>query len=149
MNWADKLRESIQRLSAERGESLNKISLKAGLQRTALRNILNQSSKRPGFDTVVKLADYFGLSVEELIGRPPPGIPAELVRLVAAKVLALDAADRQQRPPQELAEMIARICQSCAASGNTFDLELLAAQIDAVLAYERAAARPPRRAAEN
>ncbi len=66
----------LQRLVAERGESLRKASLNAGLDRGALFRFMEEG-RRPSRESLVVLGDYFGVNPNvllELAGYTPLAI---------------------------------------------------------------------------
>lgn len=66
----------LQRLVAERGESLRKASLSAGLDRGALFRFMEEG-RRPSRESLIVLGDYFGVNPNvllELAGYTPLAI---------------------------------------------------------------------------
>ena len=88
------LAELLRRLVAERDESYRKASLQAGLDRGALFRFVEQG-RRPARDSLIVLADYFGVN------------PNELLELAGYAPLAAFAG--QERLPQETAGVVQRL----------------------------------------
>ena len=66
-----KLQKAVaMRMSAlllERNETAYNLSMKSGLTKQCISNILNEEYSSIKFDTVIKIADGFGLSVTEFL----------------------------------------------------------------------------------
>ena len=58
----------IREICAARGTTIAKVEKAIGFNKV----IYNWDKYTPSIDKVVAVADYFGLSVDELIGRTPP-----------------------------------------------------------------------------
>ena len=56
--------ERIKQLASERGISISKLEKETGLANATIRK---WETSNPQIDTLVKVARYFGVSVEELI----------------------------------------------------------------------------------
>jgi transcriptional regulator with XRE-family HTH domain len=63
------LAESLRRLLDERGWSIETASKRTGLHRQMISKILRGEITRPRLDTLIKLSDTFGVSIDELAGR--------------------------------------------------------------------------------
>ena len=59
--------ERIKKLAKERSKSLRQVTFDLGFGENYLYSLKN--GKRPGTDTLEKLADYFHVSVDYLLGR--------------------------------------------------------------------------------
>ncbi|HXK43846.1 MAG TPA: hypothetical protein PKV82_13580 [Anaerolineae bacterium] len=77
----------LQRLVAERGESLRKASLNAGLDRSALFRF-TEEGRRPSRESLIVLGAYFGVN------------PNVLLELAGYTPLALFAGAEQRVPPE-------------------------------------------------
>ena len=65
------LLDRIRELSKERGVTVAQVERGAGLTVTT---IAKWNRITPGIDKVALVADFFGISIDELIGRTPPKI---------------------------------------------------------------------------
>lgn len=79
----EKLRANLAILMA--GISANELWRKSGVQQTTISRILAGKIDTPKIDQLCKLAEYFGVTVSQLIGElpmrePPPPSYAELER---------------------------------------------------------------------
>ena len=73
----DVLAKNIESLCAKKGITINAMLKNCSLPSSTFRNITMGS--KPSFDKVEKIADYFGVSVDYLLGRTDePQPPAEL-----------------------------------------------------------------------
>lgn len=63
--------DNIKTLCAERGISIRQLEQGCGL---APRYVYKWNAASPGIDKVVLVADYFGVSIDELIGRKVPAL---------------------------------------------------------------------------
>ena len=63
------LQKRIQEYVNNQSHSVRELERQAGLQQTVIQQILNGKSKNPTIDTVMKIADSFNLSLDEMLGR--------------------------------------------------------------------------------
>jgi transcriptional regulator with XRE-family HTH domain len=63
------LDQRIKSLRKKAGWSQQKLAEKAGLSFNVITKIEQRVAKRPTIQTMVKLADAFGISLDELVGR--------------------------------------------------------------------------------
>ena len=63
------LDKKIKSLRKKAGWSQQKLAEKAGLSFNVITKIEQRVAKRPTIQTMVKLADAFGISLDELVGR--------------------------------------------------------------------------------
>lgn len=74
----DVLAKNIESLCAEKGVTINAMLKDCSLPSSTFRNITMGS--KPSFDKVEKIADYFGVSVDYLLGRETQQVPVALSR---------------------------------------------------------------------
>lgn len=65
------LRESLGRLMKARDIAPKPLAKKAGLGETAVRDIFDPARQNPRIGTLFKLAEFFDVSMDELVGRGP------------------------------------------------------------------------------
>ena len=65
-----KLREQIRALCAQKGVSISQLERSCGLSPGA---IAHWDDKMPSVERVARIADFFGVSLDALVGRTPPG----------------------------------------------------------------------------
>lgn len=65
------LKKNIIKLTKKYGTAYSKIEAKVGLSKNFISSILHERSRSPNIDAVIKLADAFNVSVDELVGVPP------------------------------------------------------------------------------
>ena len=70
------------------GETKNSIEKKTGLPQSSISRWLNHDVK-PSCDALVKIADYFDVSVDHILGRDVPDLPKN-VREVLDVFMSLD-----------------------------------------------------------
>jgi transcriptional regulator with XRE-family HTH domain len=63
------LAKRLKDLRKETGWSQQKLADRAGLSYNAITKIEQGSAKQPTIQTMVKIADAFGVSLDELVGR--------------------------------------------------------------------------------
>jgi transcriptional regulator with XRE-family HTH domain len=63
------LEQRLRQLRKKAGWSQQKLAERAGLSYNVITKIEQGVAKRPTIQTVIKLADAFGLSLDELVGR--------------------------------------------------------------------------------
>jgi len=63
------LEQKIKQLRKKSGWSQQKLAEKAGLSYTVITKIEQGVAKRPSIQTMVKLADAFGIALDDLVGR--------------------------------------------------------------------------------
>ena len=63
------LEQRIKQLRKKIGWSQQKLAEKAGLAYTVITKIEQGVAKRPSIQTMMKLADALGISLDELVGR--------------------------------------------------------------------------------
>lgn len=71
----ESLPQRLERLMHERGFNQKSLALKAGLNETAVRDILKGRSRRPLHTTVMALAVALGCDVAELLGTARAAVP--------------------------------------------------------------------------
>ena len=63
------LEQRIKQVRKKVGWSQQKLAEKAGLSLAVITKIEQGVAKRPSIQTMMKLADAFGISLDELVGR--------------------------------------------------------------------------------
>ena len=63
------LAKRIKELRKKAGWSQQKLAEKAGLSYNAIAKIEQGAAKQPTIQTMIKIADAFGISLDELVGR--------------------------------------------------------------------------------
>jgi len=63
------LKKKILEHASKHRHSIRDLEHQAGLQSNAIHNILSDRSKNPTIDTVLKIADILGCSIDEMLGR--------------------------------------------------------------------------------
>ena len=63
------LAKRLKELRKKAGWSQQKLAEKAGLSYNAITKIEQGTAKRPTIQTIIKLADAFGVSLDEVVGR--------------------------------------------------------------------------------
>ena len=61
------INENLSRILKERNLNVHQISKGAGVAHENVYKILKEKNKNPGVYTVKKIADYLGLTIDELI----------------------------------------------------------------------------------
>lgn len=69
MTLIEKIRDNLRLMMAEKELSMRALSLDAGLQEGAVKNIFNSVAASPGIHIMYKLADALNCSIDELCGR--------------------------------------------------------------------------------
>lgn len=75
--------KSISELMRERGITQEEIAAEIGKTRQTVSQYVNGISE-PGYDTLVKIADYFGVSTDYLLGRTSVKTPDSSVQAIIA-----------------------------------------------------------------
>lgn len=112
------LQKNLDRLLAARGESALAASKAAGLPPSGIRDILRGRSRSPRGETLKKLADHFGVSIEELTGGeirgqidgtgavqagdPDPDLLAKVLEATRTNLAAMEV----ELPPRQEAELV-------------------------------------------
>lgn len=63
------LEQKLRQLRKKAGWSQQKLAEKAGLSYNVVTKIEQGVAKRPSIQTMIKLAEAFGISLDELVGR--------------------------------------------------------------------------------
>jgi transcriptional regulator with XRE-family HTH domain len=63
------LARKLKELRKQKGWSQQKLAEKAGLSFNAITKIEQGRAEHPTLKTLIKLADVFGMSIDELVGR--------------------------------------------------------------------------------
>lgn len=63
------LSSRVKELRKKAGWSQQKLAEKAGLSYNAVTKIEQGAAKQPTIQTIIKIADAFGVSLDELVGR--------------------------------------------------------------------------------
>lgn len=70
MNLQKAVALRMSKLLLERNMSQYSVSLKSGLTKQAISNIMNEKYSSLKFETVIKIADAFDMSVQEFLNDP-------------------------------------------------------------------------------
>lgn len=65
-----RLSTSLMRARAEKGETLEKVASKTGLSRPSV-DLIELGDRNPTLCTLMALADYYGMSIDELMQHKP------------------------------------------------------------------------------
>jgi len=63
------IEKKLKELRKKTGWSQQKLAEKAGLSYNVITKIEQGAAKNPNIQTMIKLADAFGISIDELLGR--------------------------------------------------------------------------------
>lgn len=97
----DKLGENLLRLRKEAGKTLRDVASSVGLTATALASYEN-GSKTPLLSNALKLAEYYGVTVEELCGMEISTRKQTLVDLYRAMMLLLEHTERTRVTTEDM-----------------------------------------------
>ena len=61
--------DRLENLCNENGITINKLATLSGITQSTIDSIIKGKSNNPRIETLVKIADYFCVSVDYLIGR--------------------------------------------------------------------------------
>ena len=75
------LRQNINRLCQEHNVTRNCLAESIDIRQSTLSSILNGRSNNPTIEVLVRIADFFNISVDALISRPVPSSGEEAVAL--------------------------------------------------------------------
>ena len=149
-NWIETLRV----LLAHKGFNPRSLSLAAGLNATAVRDMLEGRAKSPRYDTVEALAKTLGVTPAQLMGGKPESILAQLqseqpatdpladdelnlLTEIISKLQEAAQAYRQSLRPDDFAAMVTSIYRQL---GNAKDASTrkaeIAPRIESLIAYE-------------
>lgn len=77
--------DTLKRLRTKKGLTSEELCSKIGIKGGSYRNY-ERNDRKPGYDTLVKLADFYGVSTDYLLGRPTAQPPTDaLERLFTEK----------------------------------------------------------------
>jgi len=65
------LKDNIKKLRLQKGWSQQDLAVKAGISYNAVTKLEQGAAIYPRLDTLLKLADIFNISIDELVGRKP------------------------------------------------------------------------------
>lgn len=98
------VRERLEQLMEERGIKRKPLALAAGLGETAIRDIFDDQRRDIRTGTLVKLADYFGVTLDDLIGRDAVKIqPLTAERLSPVLAACLRVVEDEHWPDDKIA----------------------------------------------
>jgi len=97
MDVDELLRANLRRLMAERGDNPAALSLRAGLNRRAVQDILEGRAASPKVSTVFRLAEALGCPASDLLGLAPSDLSPALLELL------------RQYPPEAQEQLAAAI----------------------------------------
>lgn len=79
---SETVRIRLRALIESRGKSMGEVSERAGLSRTAIRDIMNGRAKSPGIDTLQAIAKALNVSLPELFVEPTSQEHVRILRLL-------------------------------------------------------------------
>lgn len=65
------LKQNIVTIAKQKGWKLANLQKKSGLRVNCINNIIYGRSNNPGIESIIKIADTLGVSVDELLGKTP------------------------------------------------------------------------------
>lgn len=68
--------DTLKRLRTKKGLTSEELCSKIGIKGGSYRNY-ERNDRKPDYDTLVKLADFYGVSTDYLLGRPDAKAPAD------------------------------------------------------------------------
>ena len=68
--YIENLKKTIILLCNEKNISINKLATLTGITQSTLAGIMNGESLNPKLATLIKLADFFEIPLDALVGRP-------------------------------------------------------------------------------
>ena len=74
----ENLKSQIEMRRAQKNMTIKDLEIRSGLKTNAILNLLISKVKSPKVDTVVKLANFFECSVDELLGNQPETLYSEI-----------------------------------------------------------------------
>lgn len=84
MNVDDLFRDNLRAEISRRGTNPSELSLRAGLNRRAVADILSGTSKSPKLSTVHALAETLDLSIEDLVfGADRPKVSSDIIEMLS------------------------------------------------------------------
>lgn len=104
----NQLGEALKRLRKRMGLRQNDLATMAGVERSTVAN-WERGAKQPSLDTLVKLSEIFGVSLDELVGTAraaAPPAPAYYCALASDPLVKL-LAERTGVPAKTIAAFIA------------------------------------------
>lgn len=84
--------DTLKRLRTKKGLTSEELCSKIGIKGGSYRNY-ERNDRKPDYDTLVKLADFYGVTTDYLLGRPDAKPPEDPIKL-AAQEFHLDSAQR-------------------------------------------------------
>lgn len=69
INNIQQLRDNLLFIIRNKGFSIRDLEIKAGLNQSFVSNFLHDRSKNPGIDSIIKIAEALGVTVDELLGK--------------------------------------------------------------------------------
>ena len=67
------MKTDIKRIREENGETQFELSMATGIQNSYISKLENGTIENPGIETIVKIADHYGVSVDSIVGRDGNG----------------------------------------------------------------------------
>jgi transcriptional regulator with XRE-family HTH domain len=65
------LKQNIVYKTKQKGLSIRKLEIAAGLHKNFVSNFLHDKSRNPGIDSIIKISEVLNVSIDELIGNKP------------------------------------------------------------------------------
>lgn len=118
--------EALKQLRQRMGLRQKDLARMAGVDRSTLAN-WERGAKQPSLDTVVRLSEVLGISLDELVGTAggSPSLPPAFYRFLASDPLVKLLAERSGVPAKAIAAFIVALqtpengCGSCQPSGKS------------------------------
>ena len=101
------VRDTLDRLMVRRGIKRKPLAQQAGLGETAIRDIFDSKRNDVRASTLVKLAEFFDISVDELVGHGPVQLAGKIGAGGAVIFEESDEFETVPRPPLSVGPLIA------------------------------------------
>ena len=122
----DSLKRKIVEFTKDNHSDYSKIERQAGLTKNFISNIIYGKSKNPGIESMIKLADVFNVSIDELVGKVTKEDLSQNIAVENKKIFVetmtyvLNAIKTREKPlkAKDVFKAITSIYNYCAEKSN-------------------------------
>ena len=99
------LNDILKQLRTKKGLTTDQLADAIGISGSAYRNY-ERGERAPDYEKLIKIADFYGVTTDYLLGREPAPNPIEILNSVSLKKDTLDTLEAYMQLPETIKQMI-------------------------------------------